>query len=54
MVLLGEPDDTPCFRDYPMVYHLGQERHPFGIDSQWLVIRLNDHGIATESLVVAG
>ncbi len=52
VALIGEPDDTPYFRKYPMVYHLGQERHPFGIDSEWLVIQLNDHGIATESLVV--
>ncbi len=51
VVLLGEPDDTPYFRDYPMVYHLGQERHSFGIDSEWLVIQLNDDGIATESFV---
>ncbi len=52
VALIGEPDDTPYFREYPMVYHLGQERHPFGIDSEWLVIQLDKQGIATESLIV--
>lgn len=49
---LGEPDQTPYFREYSMVYHLGQERNPLGVDSEWLVIRLDDAGIATECLIV--
>ncbi len=52
VALIGEPDDTPYFREYAMVYHLGQERHSFGIDSEWLVIQLDDHATATECLVV--
>ncbi len=52
VALIGEPDDTPYFREYAMVYHLGQERHPFGIDSEWLVIQLDDQMTATECLVV--
>jgi hypothetical protein len=40
--LLGEPDDTPYFDHYDLVYHLGQERSLIGIDSEWLVIRLDD------------
>lgn len=50
--LLGEPDETPYFDEFDMVYWLGQERHPFGIDSEWLVIRLNDAGVASEARVV--
>lgn len=49
VALLGEPDDTPYFRDRDnMVYYLGPEPGLFGIDSQWLVIRLRD-GIASEA-----
>lgn len=43
VALLGEPDDTLYFRVYSMAYHLGKERHPFGIDSEWLVIQLDCH-----------
>jgi len=32
--LLGEPDVTPYFREYEMVYHLGRERRAFGLDSE--------------------
>ncbi len=52
VALIGEPDDTPYFREYAMVYHLGQERHPFGIDSEWLVIQLDDQMTSNECLVV--
>lgn len=45
--LIGEPDDTEYFRDYEMVYYLGQERHPLGIDSEWLAIDLDDNSTAT-------
>jgi len=51
--LIGEPDTTPYFADFDMVYHLGQERHPFGVDSEWLVIRLDEAGHVSESLVVS-
>ena len=50
--MLGEPDETPYFAEYDMVYHLGQERHPFGIDSEWLVIRLDANRQAAEILLV--
>jgi len=49
---LGKPDDTPYFRAYPMVYHLGQERHPFGLDSEWLVFSLDDNGVVTACRVL--
>lgn len=44
--LLGPRDDTPYFADADLVYFLGQERHPFGIDSEWLVVRLGPDGRA--------
>ncbi len=43
--LLGEPSDHGYFRDYDLVYQLGSERGFFGIDSEWLAIRLDEHGI---------
>src|SRR5262245_45783376 len=52
VALLGEPDDTPYFRNYDMVYRLGQERHPFGIDSEWLVFRLDKQALVTEATLV--
>jgi hypothetical protein len=52
VALLGEPDDTEYFRNYDMVYYLGPERGPFGIDSEWLVIKLTD-GVAAEARLVA-
>jgi hypothetical protein len=52
VALLGEPDETPYFRDYGMVYHLGQERGFFAIDSEWLVFRVDDQGQVGEALIV--
>jgi hypothetical protein len=46
--LLGEPDDTPYFREYDMVYYLGPERGPFPVDSEWLVLNLSD-GVVSEA-----
>jgi hypothetical protein len=51
VALLGEPDDTPYFRNYDMVYYLGPERGPMGIDSEWLVFKLTN-GIVTEARLV--
>jgi len=50
--LLGDPDQTPYFRGYDMVYFLGQERSYFGIDGEWLVIKLDSAGVATEAKLV--
>jgi hypothetical protein len=33
IALLGEPDDTPYFQSYDMVYYLGRERQAIAIDS---------------------
>ena len=44
--LLGPSLDTPYFRDTgcDLVYWLGNERSVFGIDSEWLLIWLDDDG----------
>jgi hypothetical protein len=39
--LLGERDLTGYFKDYDMVYCLGPERGFVPIDSEWLVIKLD-------------
>jgi len=39
--IVGEPDKTEYFRDWDMVYWLGPERGFMGIDSEWLVFRLD-------------
>ncbi len=49
VALLGEPDNTPYFHNYDMVYHLGQERNSLPIDSEWLVLRLNSANIVIEA-----
>jgi hypothetical protein len=46
--LLGEPTDTDYFADWDLVYWLGDERGLFGIDSEWLVIRLGPDGRVSE------
>lgn len=45
--LLGEPLDTPYFQsiDKDMIYYLGPQRNSyFNIDSEWLLIWLDDSG----------
>ena len=51
LALLGAPEDTPYFHEYDLVYWLGPERSPFGVDSEWLIFRLDGAGIVTEALV---
>ena len=46
--LLGEPDDTEYFSNYELVYHVGLERSGMAIDSEWLVINVNESGIIDE------
>jgi hypothetical protein len=50
--LLGLPDKTPYFSSWDMVYHLGPERGFMSIDSEWLVIRVNDQGTVYEHRIV--
>jgi hypothetical protein len=42
--LLGEPTATSHFRDYDLVYILGNERGWISIDSEWLLIKLDGAG----------
>ena len=50
--LLGPPDETSYFRDWDLVYRLGPERGNFGIDSEWLVLRLDAGGRIAEYRIV--
>lgn len=52
VALLGDPDDTPYFRNYEMVYFLGPERSYFAIDSEWLVLKLTPEGRVSEAKLV--
>jgi hypothetical protein len=52
--LLGDPlKDNPYFvstgRD--MIYHLGRERNPLGVDSEWLLIWLDDNKVTKYEIV---
>lgn len=50
--LLGEPTDTEFFASYDLVYWLGPERGFISIDSEWLVMRLDDGNTVQEVLVL--
>ena len=41
-ILLGRAHETTYFNEWDMVYQLGNERGLFSIDSEWLVINLDD------------
>jgi hypothetical protein len=43
--MIGPSDETQYFSDWHAVYWLGPERGPYGIDSEWLVLRfVEDRG----------
>ena len=48
ITLLGKPEETPYFKEYEIVYWLGPERNFISIDSEWLVININEKGIVDE------
>ena len=51
--LLGSSDNTNYFKDYDLVYCLGQETESyFGIDSQWLVFEIDDLNKITSFQIV--
>jgi len=50
--ILGEPDRNLEFPGWDIVYWLGPERGPFGIDSEWLAIRLNDQQEVSDYKIV--
>jgi hypothetical protein len=53
VALLGESTETNYFSDYDMVYWLGPKRGLIKIDSEWLVLRLNESRAVTERQVVS-
>src|SRR5215212_8180343 len=42
--MLGEPPPTGYFKSWDLVYYLGPERGFMGIDSEWLVVKLDGQG----------
>lgn len=50
--MLGDPPATGYFRNWDLVYHLGDERSYFSIDSEWLVARLGPDGRVVEARIV--
>ena len=52
VAMLGEPPETEYFREWHLVYRLGPERGLFGIDSEWLVLRIREDGRVAECRIV--
>lgn len=52
VAMLGEPPKTDYFEAWSLVYILGSERGFFSIDSEWLVMRLDDAGSVTQAAIV--
>jgi hypothetical protein len=52
VALIGEPPATEYFKDFDLVYWLGPERGLIGIDSEWLVIRLDSRQRVSEARLV--
>ena len=50
--LLGEGDKTNYWNNWDAVYWLGPERGLFGIDSEWLVLRIGPDGRVMEYRVM--
>ncbi len=46
--LLGKPPETSYFREYGLVYFLGAEGGVAGVDSRWLLLRVDSTGHVTE------
>lgn len=51
--LIGEPDATEYFKDWDLVYRLGPERGFIGIDSEWLVFRLDGENHVIDFKIVS-
>ena len=50
--IIGEPDKTEYFKEWDLVYWLGQERGWISIDSEWLVFRLDSQKKVTDYAIV--
>jgi hypothetical protein len=51
--LLGPPTKTDKFRNFDLVYWLGADRGFMGIDSEWLVIRLDSNDKTIRASIVS-
>jgi hypothetical protein len=51
IALLGEPRRTEYFKEFDIVYYLGPQRGFMGIDSEWLVLKLNPDGRVKKAAV---
>lgn len=49
--MLGE-SNTDYFREYDLVYRVGDERSLISLDSEWLVIRFGADGTVSEARLV--
>ena len=52
LALLGPADQTSKWKEWDLVYWLGPERGPFGVDSEWLVIKFNSSGAVQNYQIV--
>jgi len=52
VALLGEPKQASYFKEYDLVYWLGDERTVVGIDSEWLCIKLTADGRVSSRVVL--
>jgi hypothetical protein len=50
--IIGVPDKTEYFKEWDLVYWLGPERGFIGIDSEWLVFRLDRQQKVTDLRIV--
>ena len=52
VALLGEPPKTEYFKEYDLVYLLGQERSILPIDNEWLVLKFGPDGRVKVAIIV--
>jgi hypothetical protein len=50
--IIGEPDKTDYFKNWDMVYWLGPERGWISIDSEWLVLRIDNQNKISDYRIV--
>jgi outer membrane protein assembly factor BamE (lipoprotein component of BamABCDE complex) len=50
--MLGAPTQTDKFRDYDLVYWLGDERGYMSIDSEWLAMRFDKTNKTSKAIIV--
>ena len=51
VAMLGRPSQEGYFTTWDLVYLLGPEKGPFGIDSEWLVVTLGESGQVSEASI---